>query len=251
MERHLEYVRTHAKFRANCEDYISQLQFLALKAKIPDDQFRYSLIHGLRPDIRRSVLQHDTSSLAEIKKWALVAESSKQETSEDNVMKAIQRLESKINGSTTSIVERSASPGTVQPRVRFSNDTPSTERSMERSRSEFRDQSPNRQTYRRESSPRLQYQQQKPYRTPTYDNRGQSSYRSTYSRDQSPEVRYNRREQSPAPRYYDEDRSWSSRYDTRDPANSSWRSRDTDLTDDPSFNRGRSQSQGPLFPRDP
>jgi hypothetical protein len=69
------------------EDFISQIQQKALRTKMSDDQIRFSLIRGLLPDIRQSVLQHEPTTVEEIKKWATIAETSK-----------IDQADSKIEG---------------------------------------------------------------------------------------------------------------------------------------------------------
>ena len=57
------------------EDFIGTVQTKALKAQMGEDQIRYSLIRGLLPSIRTSVLQHEPTTVADIKKWAIIGES--------------------------------------------------------------------------------------------------------------------------------------------------------------------------------
>jgi len=69
----------------------------ALKANMSDEQTRFSILNGFRPEIRQVVLQHDLTNLADIRKWATVAEASVVETDSNSVVLAMKRLEEKFD----------------------------------------------------------------------------------------------------------------------------------------------------------
>ena len=84
-----------------------------------EEQARFSIIRGLRPDIRQSVLQHEPTSIADIKKWATIAESSTVDSSTTNVAEAIRRLEEKFDSLQTFTVGNQHRGRSTSPRVRF------------------------------------------------------------------------------------------------------------------------------------
>ena len=75
------------------EDYICKLQQKALRANLTEEQTRYSMIHGLKPAIRQAVLQHDPTSVTDIRKWALIAESSSLEREQPDLGDLIKRMD--------------------------------------------------------------------------------------------------------------------------------------------------------------
>jgi len=105
------------------EEYIGKVQQLAQKAEMSEEQLRYSVIKGLLPYIRQSVLQHDPKNLVEVKHWSVIAESARQEPPEASLVEAVRRLEEKFGNMCTVPVQqnrqRSPSPA---PRVRFAED---------------------------------------------------------------------------------------------------------------------------------
>lgn len=100
------------------EDYISKVQQKALRAKMTEDQIRFPLIRGLLPEIRQSVLQHEPTTVADIKKWATIAESSRIDTTSNAVTEAVKRLEEKFDGLQTATLSPNRARS-QSPRVRF------------------------------------------------------------------------------------------------------------------------------------
>ena len=78
------------------EEYIVKIQEKAIRANLSEEQTRFSIINGLRKNIRQSVLQHEITSINDIKRRALMAEASVEENLTTDVQEVIKRLEKKI-----------------------------------------------------------------------------------------------------------------------------------------------------------
>lgn len=181
------------------EDYISQLHKKAQRANMTEEQIRSPLIKGLLPEIRQSVLQHDTTSIAEIKRWAIIAESALTDT-RDNVTAAIKRLENKLDRletKDTNTLERTRSQS---PRVRFQENSPS--------RNQYRDfGSPQRNRFQNtNNSQRANNNQQRRYESnyrpqngSNQNNRGRNWNRDgrRFSSNRASTEFYNNRQQQP------------------------------------------------------
>ena len=112
------------------DSYLTDIQKKAMKTAMTDEQLRFSVIHGLRPDIRQMVVQHDPETLADVTRWAKIAESSRMEdASSTGVDSLLRKLEERLDqiqirevGSTNPSAERR---GSVSParRVSFASDT--------------------------------------------------------------------------------------------------------------------------------
>ena len=105
----------------SAEAYISDIQKRAQKTNMTEEQIRFSIINGLKPEIRQAVLQHEIGSIADIRKWATISEASGVEVINTDVARAIQRLEEKFDklqsaGATPGNGERGRSKS---PRVSF------------------------------------------------------------------------------------------------------------------------------------
>ena len=120
------------------EDFIALVLKKGKKAQAANEQLRAAIIKGLRPYLRQQVLQHEPQSIDEIRKWALVAESTeaqddrpssdlvaaveemkKQSAAVRDLQEQIQRIH--LRGlSWNRPADRSPSPG---PRVRFNETT--------------------------------------------------------------------------------------------------------------------------------
>ena len=123
--------------KQSVEEYFTEVVKKAQRANLSDEQTRYSIINGLKKHIRQAVLQHEPEDLQEIKKWAMIAESSGSDHDNSDIMGIIQRMEKKLDEMTVTEVERSSMkrsgspriPESYQPRVTFE------ERNRERSQS--------------------------------------------------------------------------------------------------------------------
>lgn len=97
-----------------------------------EEQLRFCIIHGLRPDVRTQVLQHEPKTVGEIRKWASIAETScdSADLCNPDLSKLIRRLEEKVDRMLIRQIEtpsrRTPSPG---PRVHFS-DNPQSQKYM-------------------------------------------------------------------------------------------------------------------------
>src|SRR2546425_7730645 len=101
----------------NVEDFICEMQIKGLKAKTTEEQLRFSIINGLRPEIRSAVLQHPTTTIDEIRRWASVAESSQTGTHDDGIAGAVRRLEMKFDTLCTQGVQENRAAREASPRV--------------------------------------------------------------------------------------------------------------------------------------
>ena len=101
------------------EDYISQVQQKASLAHMSDEQVRFSLLNGFLPEIRQSVLNHEPASVAEVKKWAIIAESGQVKTADTSTLEAVRRLEEKLDNLHTASVESTRRARSQSPRVHF------------------------------------------------------------------------------------------------------------------------------------
>jgi hypothetical protein len=154
------------------EDYISKVQQMAFRAKMPEDQLRFSIIRGLLPALRQSVLQHEPTTVDEIKKWATVAESAKLDTHDSTVVEAVKRLEEKFNTICAAPTDENYRTRSQSPRVRFQDERDSRVYSPGRRDNEFNDQhraEPTHQPrwqeeqYQRSYNPQHNYSQQRSY----------------------------------------------------------------------------------------
>lgn len=109
------------------EDYITTVQQKALRANLSEEQTRFCLINGLKQGIRQAVLQHEPTTIADIRKWAIISENSYGESAQTNIADMIKRLEEKVDkiqvaeigsGSASRETRRSTSP-----RVTFSDES--------------------------------------------------------------------------------------------------------------------------------
>jgi len=101
------------------EDYFTEVLKKAQRANLSNEQTRYSLINGLHKNIRQMVLQHEPEEIQDIKKWAMVAESSGLETNNSDVIGIIKRMEKKLDGMHVSEVEHTPYRRSGSPRVTF------------------------------------------------------------------------------------------------------------------------------------
>ena len=157
------------------EDYISQIQKRATRASMTEEQIISPLIKGLLPEIRQSVLQHETTSVADIKRWAVIAESALTDT-RDNVTAAIKRLETKLDHletKDTNVVERTRSQS---PRVRFREPASPDNRYQENTNMNNYRQNNSQNRGQSQDRYRASYRQQGNYRSSGY-NREQNTYR--------------------------------------------------------------------------
>ena len=79
------------------EAFISSVQGKAKRADMYDEDTSFCIIHGLRNNIRKAVLLHEPRTVADIRKWALIAESSSDEAVAPDVAQMIKRLEEKVD----------------------------------------------------------------------------------------------------------------------------------------------------------
>ena len=117
------------------EDFLALVKKKAKKAQPTEDQLNATVIKGLRPYLRQQVLQHEPKSVEEIRKWALLAESTegqedrsgtelsqaveemkKQSAAVRDLQEQIQKIHLRGVAWGKPRDERSPSPG---PRVRF------------------------------------------------------------------------------------------------------------------------------------
>ena len=102
------------------EDYFTKVLKKSMKANLSEEQTRFSLINGLKNNIRQAVLQHEPSSIQDIRRWAMIAESSGSEGESTDLAGAVKLLTEKIAKLT---VQESSTTGrdkrAVSPRVSF------------------------------------------------------------------------------------------------------------------------------------
>jgi hypothetical protein len=101
------------------EDFISQVQQKALKAKMTEEQICFSILNGLKPNLRQVVVQHEPKSVTDIRKWATIAEASVEETAHPEVVKMIERLEEKLDKIHVRGVSENRSRSRTPTRVTF------------------------------------------------------------------------------------------------------------------------------------
>src|SRR6267154_4782081 len=112
------------------EQYITLVQEKALKAKMSEEQTRFSIIRGLLPSIRSSVLQHEIESIPDLIKWSRIAENSRCDTNDSHILETVKRLEQKFDNLNTSTTETKQRSRSYSPHVRFdSNVRDQSERS--------------------------------------------------------------------------------------------------------------------------
>src|SRR2546425_11382943 len=84
-------------------------------------------------NIRQAVLQHEPEDIQEVKKWAIIAESSGGETDNSGIMGIIQRMEKKLDGMKVSEVGQSSYRRSGSPRVTFDENARGKSQSPQRS----------------------------------------------------------------------------------------------------------------------
>ena len=101
------------------DDFINIVEKQAARAQMDDLQKRYAIIQGLRPTIRQQVLQHENLTVAEIRKWATIAEASQgpEETSTE-VSSALRSIQDQLSKMRCGDRAPSHSP---ERRVRFND----------------------------------------------------------------------------------------------------------------------------------
>src|ERR1051325_8572454 len=76
------------------DDYINLMEKKAAKTTAPAEQKRHAVIHGLRPAIRQQVLQHEITTVDQVRHWGNIAESSESQAENQSevatTLKAIQ-----------------------------------------------------------------------------------------------------------------------------------------------------------------
>jgi len=104
------------------EAYISQVEQKGIRAKMEEEQLRFSIINGLRTHIRQQVLQHEPKSIAEIRKWANIAESSYDaaEILNPDTTTRLARLEDKLDRMQVKPISSPRSQSPI-PRVHFND----------------------------------------------------------------------------------------------------------------------------------
>ena len=73
----------------------------------------------MHKNIRQVVLQHEPEDIQQVKKWAIIAESSGSETDNSDIMGIIQRMEKKLDGMKVNEVGPSSYRRSGSPRVTF------------------------------------------------------------------------------------------------------------------------------------
>src|SRR3989442_8389397 len=127
------------------EQFISQVQQQAIKAKLNEEQLRYSILHGLLPELRRAVINHEPATLDDIRKWATIAESAGMERKEDSnskLEKAITRLENKFDNLQAAAADN-REPISNSSKVRFSDQARARSPSPTHGNQRHYDQAPN------------------------------------------------------------------------------------------------------------
>src|SRR6267154_276310 len=102
------------------EDYFTEVLKKAQRENLSDEQTRYSVINGLKKNIRHAVLQHEPEDIQEIKKWAMIAESSGSDSNSD-LMGIIKRMEKRLEGMSAQGWRKREEKESTLPRVRFEN----------------------------------------------------------------------------------------------------------------------------------
>ena len=113
------------------EAYISAVEQKARRANLEEEQLRFSILNGLRQEIRQQVLQHEPKTVAEIRKWATIAEAScdRAEICNPDMANMIRRLEAKMDRMSIHQIDapkpqRSPSP---RPSVHFEDNNRSSD----------------------------------------------------------------------------------------------------------------------------
>src|SRR6267154_346421 len=101
------------------ENYFTDVLKKAQRAGLSEEQTRYSLINGLRKNIRQAVLQHEPEGVQKIKKWALVAESAGNDGETSDVLGIIRRMEKKLESMTVQEMGGANGRRSGSPRVTF------------------------------------------------------------------------------------------------------------------------------------
>ena len=149
------------------DTYINIMQRKTSKSNMSDEQKRYAIINGLKPTIRKQVLQHTIESIDDIRKWASIVEASEAEESNTDTNTAIlKEIQEQIKGIQLRALSpvrpdrtRSASP---PRRVHFADEggQQTFEHQTQQSYSNFQPQQQQNQNFD------LRYQTQQPYRQP-------------------------------------------------------------------------------------
>ena len=194
------------------EDFIALAQKKGNKAQAAPEQLRAAIIKGLKPYVRQQVLQHEPKDIEEIRKWAIVAESTEAQedrsSSSSELARAVEEMRKQsaavrdlqeqiqkihLRGLSWSKSREERSPSPVQ-RVRFNVPEGDRRESSSPQRRNFEDYPvrtageyvsrnayPDRTTEQRsqESSsydrrPRQQFVPQNQYRNQSYDRSDQS-----------------------------------------------------------------------------
>jgi hypothetical protein len=116
-----EITQTHGQ---SVEDFINKVQAKAIRANLSPEQTLFSTIHGLLPDYRHAVLQHEPTSIADVRRWALIAEASQLDKSRDTITEAVRRLENKFDTLQAAVAETGQKQRSNSPRVHFQNQNP-------------------------------------------------------------------------------------------------------------------------------
>src|SRR6267154_3160484 len=110
------------------EEYLVNIQEKAIRTNFTEEQTRLSIINGFKDSIRRTVIQHEITTIAEVKRWALFAERSNKENDYTGVLNSIQEIERKFDslnnqgkgasaGLETENTQRSMPPSTAYERT--------------------------------------------------------------------------------------------------------------------------------------
>ena len=102
------------------EAFISDMEQKGARAKMEGDQILFSIIKGLREKIRSQILQHEPKCIDDLRKWAIIAETSCDNTEMNNpeLSTMIKRLEEKVDKMQMRQITRTRSQS-PSPRVRF------------------------------------------------------------------------------------------------------------------------------------
>jgi hypothetical protein len=96
------------------EAFIAEIEQKAKRAGVEDEtQIVHAILHGLKPSIKKFAVQHAVTTIGDLRKFAILAEST--ETKEEDgeklnlLTKALQRLESKFDAIASAPITRSVS----------------------------------------------------------------------------------------------------------------------------------------------
>ena len=125
------------------EEYYTAVIKKAGRAKMAEVQILFSLINGLKKNIRQVVMQKEPKTIQDVKKWAMIAETSGDETDNSTLVEAVKQLTDRLNAATVQeMAGTTSSRRPTSPRVSFGDTGRQRGDSTERSSGEnYYDQS--------------------------------------------------------------------------------------------------------------